>query len=114
VRDRVIVQNNPINWVDPYGLNPVAGAVGGFAIGGPPGAIVGGIIGAGIGWWLGNELSDLIFKDKYETPENPNKRKGADDRKKCGERERNVGHPDAEEHSRLPKGPKGPIRPSRR
>ena len=101
--------NDPINWVDPDGLNPVAGALGGFAIGGPPGAVVGGIIGAGIGWWLGNELSDLIFKDKYEKPENPNKRKDADDRKQCGERERNVGHSDGEEHSRVPKGPKGPY-----
>ena len=109
------VGNDPINWIDPYGLNPVAGVVGGFAIGGPPGAIVGGIIGSGIGWWLGNELSNLIFKEKYEKPKNPNKRKrGRMIGKNAGERERNVGHPDSEEHSRVPKGPKGPIGPFRR
>ncbi|GBC59926.1 hypothetical protein DENIS_0868 [Desulfonema ishimotonii] len=43
-------------------------------------------------------------KKKYKKSENPNKRKGADDRKKSGDRERNVGHPDGEEHSRTPKG----------
>lgn len=41
---------------------------------------------------------------KYEKPKNPNQRKGAETRKKSGERERNVGHPDAEEHSRVNKG----------
>ena len=45
-----------------------------------------------------------LAKDKYQKPENPNKRKGADERKTSGERERNVGHPDGEEHSRRPKG----------
>lgn len=60
--------------------------------------------------WLGNELSNLIYKDKYEKKENPNKRKDADKRKQCGEEDgwkRNVGHP--EEHSRVPKGPKVPV-----
>ena len=48
-------------------------------------------------------------KKRYEKPQNPNKRKGADARKPSGERERNIGHPDAEEHSRKPKGNR-PIR----
>lgn len=53
---------------------------------------------------------------KYKKPPNPNKRKGSDERAPTGDRERNVGHPDAEEHSRRPKGnrpprrPRGPIR----
>jgi RHS repeat-associated protein len=42
--------------------------------------------------------------EKYRKPDNPNRRKGADNRQKTGERERNVGHPEAEEHSRRPKG----------
>jgi RHS repeat-associated protein len=41
---------------------------------------------------------------KYQKPENPNRRKGAEERTKTGERERNVGHPEGEEHSRRPKG----------
>lgn len=59
------VENNPIIWIDPDGLNPVAGAIGGFTIGGPPGAIVGGIIGAGIGTSqrvLRDGLGRLVFK----------------------------------------------------
>ncbi len=47
-------------------------------------------------------------KGKYKKPENPNKRKGADDRLKSGDREKNVGHPDGEEHSRIPKAPRFP------
>ncbi|MCE4070930.1 MULTISPECIES: RHS repeat-associated core domain-containing protein [Pseudomonas] len=47
---------------------------------------------------------DGLARDKYQKPENPNKRKGADERQKSGERERNVGHPEGEEHSRRPKG----------
>ena len=35
------------------------------------------------------------------------KRKGSEKRQKTGERERNVGHPDSEEHSRKPKGTGG-------
>ena len=42
-------------------------------------------------------------KNKAKT-ENPNKRKGADSRGQSGARERNVGHPKGEEHSRRPKG----------
>ena len=35
------------------------------------------------------------------------KRKGSDKRQPSGERERNVGHPNGEEHSRVPKGNRG-------
>jgi RHS repeat-associated protein len=51
------VGNNPISYVDPYGLNPgtAAGAAGGFLVGGPPGAVVGGMIGFGIGIWGASE-----------------------------------------------------------
>jgi hypothetical protein len=43
-------------------------------------------------------------KGKYQKPTNQNQRKGADQRQKTGDRERNVGHPEGEEHSRRPKG----------
>jgi len=51
------VQNDPVNLVDPNGLNPtVGGAVIGGAIGGPPGAAVGAVVGtiagATIGQWI--------------------------------------------------------------
>lgn len=39
--------------------------------------------------------------------ENPNKRKGSENRQPTGDRERNVGHPNGEEHSRVPKGNRG-------
>lgn len=35
---------------------------------------------------------------------NPNKRKGSENRQPSGARERNVGYPNGEEHSRVPKG----------
>ncbi len=38
---------------------------------------------------------------------NPNKRKGSENRQPTGDRERNVGHPNGEEHSRVPKGNRG-------
>ncbi len=46
-----------------------------------------------------------LAKNKNKArPENPNRRKGAEDRGKSGSRERNIGHPEGEEHSRRPKG----------
>ena len=42
--------------------------------------------------------------NKGNRPENPNRRKGAENRGPTGTRERNIGHPNAEEHSRRPKG----------
>ena len=40
------------------------------------------------------------------------KRHGSENRQPSGDRERNVGHPGGEEHSRVPKGPKGKPRGS--
>ena len=40
------------------------------------------------------------------------KRKGSDDRQPSGSRERNVGHPEGEEHSRVAKGSKGQTKRS--
>lgn len=51
---------------------------------------------------------EMIVHKKYEKPPNPNRPKGAETRQPDKGRERNVGHPKGEEHSRLPKGPKGP------
>jgi RHS repeat-associated protein len=44
---------------------------------------------------------------KYVKPDNPNKRKPPDHRIPSGERERNVGHENAEEHSRQSKKQRG-------
>ncbi len=111
--------NDPVNGVDPDGLNPMVGAEVGATIGsagGPPGAVIGGIIGAAAGliigqwvWdnWIDKEIDSPCMearKKKHKKPENPNRRKGAEDRQKTGDRERNVGHTDGEEHSKRPKG----------
>lgn len=52
------------------------------------------------------ELSGAMYAGgkKYQTPANPNKRPPPPHRAKTGDRERNVKHPDGEEHSRRPKG----------
>ncbi len=42
-------------------------------------------------------------KRKYNKPENPNRRKGAEGRQQSGNRERNIGHKNGEEHSRRSK-----------
>ena len=49
-------------------------------------------------------------KEKPNFKQNPNKRKGSEKRQPTGERERNVGHPDSEEHSRVAKGSGGRAR----
>lgn len=46
-------------------------------------------------------------KEKPNFIPTPNKRKGSGDRQPTGDRERNVGHPNGEEHSRVPKGNRG-------
>ena len=55
---------------------------------------------------------DGLAKKKFQKPQNPNQRKGAESRQPKGLRERNLGHDKGEEHSRRPKGgirtPKGP------
>jgi len=64
-------------------------------------------VGSAVDYFIGDALSDALFgpldpvaagKGKYVKPENPNRRHGAEDRQKTGQRERNVGHPDGEEH----------------
>lgn len=48
-------------------------------------------------------------KDKYQKPANPNKKHPTPEHRiPSGQRERNVGHPEDEEHSRVPKGNRGP------
>jgi|GEM_PF-1373039 len=59
------------------------------------------------GYVDGNPISwidDVGLAKKRKVPPNPNKKPPPDYRKPQGERERNVGHPDGEEHSRRPKG----------
>jgi uncharacterized protein RhaS with RHS repeats len=46
-------------------------------------------------------------KGKYEKPPNPNKKPPPPERVPSGERERNVGHKNAEEHSKTAKGQRG-------
>ncbi len=53
-----------------------------------------------------NEIKETS-KIKPNMRPNPNKRKGSENRQPSGARERNVGHPNAEEHSRVPKGNRG-------
>jgi len=119
------VGNDPVNWVDPWGLNPGAAAAAwgtfGKTVAGAATVAASPVIGIittaasivfGMPTEIGQEpdINDPMFMAKYKKPENPNRRKGAEDRGKCGEREKNVGHKDGEEHSRVPKGPRGPTR----
>ena len=56
----------------------------------------------------GNKVDAILLSNKANgfTPRK-DKRRGSDDRKPQGSRERNVGHPNGEEHSRTPKGNRG-------
>jgi hypothetical protein len=62
------VGGNPISYVDPMGLNALAGArlggMGGFAIGGP----VGGVIGAGLGALGGYLIADALGNLTFNAP----------------------------------------------
>lgn len=116
---------DPVNAVDPIGLeceysNMAMSYAGMFVIGG---LIADDAIGIGVvddwlipvvattmGVDIGSRIALEARKEKYKKPDNLNQRKGAEDRKKTGDRERNVGHPDGEEHSRVPKGPRIPGR----
>lgn len=44
--------HNPLQIIDPLGLNPAAGALAGGAVGGPVGAVIGGLIGLAVTWAL--------------------------------------------------------------
>jgi len=49
--------NDPINLIDPDGLNTITIGGGiGFSIGGPPGAMIG--VGIGVGIWLWSKMTD--------------------------------------------------------
>ena len=56
------------------------------------------------------DLDGLARKKKFTKAPNPNQKKGAEGRQKSGGRERNTGHPEAEEHNRRPKGGFNPKR----
>ena len=59
---------NPARLVDPLGLNPVAGAIGGGAIAGPPGAVIGGVIGFGLGIIIGDAMFGDDASDSRSIP----------------------------------------------
>jgi RHS repeat-associated protein len=70
------VANNPLNWVDPLGLNPFAGATVGGAIGGPVGAAIGAGIGSLIGvtgyiWYNNQATKTPNTGDPDSVHENP-------------------------------------------
>lgn len=53
------VGNNPLRYIDPYGLNPAtaeASAIGGTFVCGPACGVVGGLVGFGLGAWGTNEF----------------------------------------------------------
>jgi hypothetical protein len=103
------VQNNPVNFVDPDGLFapalplliPAFETAAAYT-----GATIAGLA---IGQWIWDTwISDYINDSppnscelsgrgeknkKYEKPINPNRRKGAEERQRIGERERNVAAP---------------------
>ncbi len=62
------VGSNPVGLVDPNGLSPTAGAgaAGGFFVAGPPGAVVGGLIGFGVGAWGANAAWDAYHENANE------------------------------------------------
>ena len=67
--------NNPVNHIDGSGTIPIS-----------------------------IEKYQLAKKEKPNMTPNPNKRHGSERRQPTNQRERNVGHPNGEEHSRVPKG----------
>ena len=96
--------NNPINRVDPLGCSFVSPVLIELT------QITNNIINAII--IRKNDMQDdgtvlNYARTKPNMRPNPNKRKGSENRKPTGERQRNVGHPDGEEHSRVPKGNRG-------
>lgn len=62
------VENNPISYVDSTGLNPALGAAGGFAVAGPPGAVIGGLIGLGAAYYGGQYIGGQIASAMYNRP----------------------------------------------
>jgi RHS repeat-associated protein len=68
------VGGNPLSYKDPLGLNPAAGALTGAEIGsfaGPVGTVIGGLIGAGVGWWIADKIGNAIFNEGKDGPSVP-------------------------------------------
>ena len=55
------VGGNPVSCSDPFGLNPVAGAIGGAGIGSAFGPVVGGVVGTGVSAWFGRNVVGPII-----------------------------------------------------
>jgi RHS repeat-associated protein len=66
------VGGNPISLVDPTGLNAALGmrlgAAGGFALGGPPGAVIGAGLGALGGYLIADRLGSLLSSNSNRPP----------------------------------------------
>ena len=67
------VGGNPLRYTDPLGLNPVGGAYAGAAgmgsVFGPVGTVVGGMIGFGVGAWIGwNVIGPMLQSDGSSRP----------------------------------------------
>lgn len=66
---------NALSYTDPYGLNPVTGALTGAGVGsalGPVGTVVGGIGGAVVGGWVGWNLIGPMWAKPPENAYDPN------------------------------------------
>ncbi|MEZ5662216.1 MAG: RHS repeat-associated core domain-containing protein [Burkholderiaceae bacterium] len=69
------VGGNPLSYADPYGLNPVSGALAGAGAGsvfGPVGTVVGGIGGAVVGGWIGWNVVGPMWAKPPENAYDPN------------------------------------------
>lgn len=62
------VYGSPIGYIDPEGLNPIAGAEVGFVAGGPIGAVIGGVIGLGISYYGGQYIGSQLANAMYSRP----------------------------------------------
>ena len=75
------VGGNPISFTDPRGTNPVAGAIEGVELGTlvwpGVGTVVGGLVGAGVGWWAADKLSHVIFNSGDKDPSTPTGQRGS-------------------------------------
>jgi hypothetical protein len=68
------VAGNPLYWIDPRGLNPLAGAIEGGAIGsgfGPAGTVAGAVIGAAAGAVIGGAIGDLLSDPSADPVDDP-------------------------------------------
>ena len=61
------VGGDPVGYRDPLGLNPAAGWAAGVAVGGPVDALIGGAIGAWVGW----NVTGPILSDAADGPSLP-------------------------------------------